>query len=69
MNEYIFTLGDPLFNEETREAVFRPEVIGRLIRCRDCKHWHPSDYCTERDGLWYENDYCSYGEREDDETD
>lgn len=41
-----------------------------VVRCKDCKHWYPTDYCTERDGLWYENDYCSMGERgdADDET-
>lgn len=72
MSEYIFTLGDPVFNEETREAVFRPEVVGRLIRCRDCKHGLKvvspitGIFCTRfgaKDMAVEDDDYCSYGER------
>lgn len=37
--EYIFELGDALYNEETGEACFNPVVKGELIRCKDCKWW------------------------------
>lgn len=37
MKEYIFQLGDALYNEETGKAVFQPIVVGELIRCKDCR--------------------------------
>ncbi len=36
-----------------------------LVRCKDCKHHHPIDYCDERDGIWNDNDYCSFAERQE----
>ena len=54
-----------------------------VVRCKDCKHWQPSEYgvveqpyCKhlgykEETGLdiriGNENDFCSFGERKDDE--
>lgn len=42
-----------------------------VVRCKDCRHW--SNYTLSCDMLlsggstehvnWYENDFCSYGER------
>lgn len=38
MPEFIFELGDALYNEETGEAVFKPTIVSKLVRCKDCKH-------------------------------
>lgn len=45
---------------------------GEIIRCGECKHWHEKDgltYCDRIDyGYGYKaDDFCSYGERENDE--
>ena len=45
------------------------EMIGKLIRCKDCKHWQCDDsesYCDEL-GIFDTdmNSYCSYGKRKD----
>ena len=40
-----------------------------IVRCRDCKNWdkweNECNVSTEDDSLWFENDFCSYGERRD----
>ena len=44
-----------------------------VVRCKDCKHWHPDDdegHCDNPDGLdnyARADDFCSYGERKDGE--
>ena len=46
-----------------------------VVRCRDCKHWHKEtlfcDYTLYGEAQervnWYANDFCSYGERKDNE--
>lgn len=48
-----------------------------VVRCKDCKHYEYSDrlerlVCGYHRGWWVgmnENDYCSYGERKDNEID
>ena len=38
-------------------------VKGRLIRCKDCKHYDPHDHrCKFFNHGIKENDWCSYGE-------
>ena len=44
------------------------EVVGELIRCKDCKHWDGRVYYCEviddcRD--WKADDYCSLAERKE----
>lgn len=50
------------------------EIVGELIRCGECEYW--TGYCTNK--IWqsptddylpqtYADDFCSYGERRDDE--
>lgn len=48
---------------------------GPVVRCRDCKHWHKDTvFCgymsygeaSERVN-WYADDFCSYGERKEDD--
>lgn len=44
-----------------------------VVRCKDCKHWHGDTvYCDFMPhskyyprSNWYEDDFCSYGERKD----
>ena len=46
-----------------------------VVRCRDCKHWHKEtlfcDYMpygeVQERVNWYADDFCSYGERKDNE--
>ena len=46
-----------------------------VVRCRDCKHWHKGtlfcDYMPYGEAQervnWYADDFCSYGERKDNE--
>lgn len=39
---------------------------GPLVRCRDCKHHKDAVTCDleQRLGAWFDDSYCSYGERE-----
>ena len=39
--------------------------VAEIVRCKDCKHWHGGD-CF-RIELTKPNDYCSYGERKEQE--
>ena len=44
-----------------------------VVRCKDCKHWRGTDeygdgYCGNPDGIdnvAHEKDFCSYGERKE----
>ena len=48
----------------------RQEVVGKLIRCKDCK-WHEGKYyCRNTDTYGFDDDdYCSLAERRTDEND
>lgn len=51
---------DALQDAQTVDAV-------EVVRCKNCKHWHHSGYC-KLIGMAVDrghNDYCSYGERKD----
>ena len=77
MKEYIFKIDGILFNEETGEGVMKPEVMGELIRCKDCKHCYESKvlicgcpkvsyWCEGKRNLRVEpDDYCSWAERKE----
>ena len=47
----------------------RAEVVGDLVRCKDCKHYRdsfPYDICDVFDEMATdEDDFCSYGERKE----
>lgn len=78
MAEYIFEISDVLYDEETGEAVMKPVVKGKLIRCKDCKHYVLYELFGRSQG-WCERlcdefdkslargtedeDFCSHGER------
>lgn len=62
MSEYIV-------NETVYPGAIKQEVVGELVRCRDCKY-HPSKdfwiHCPMTGkGTRKPDDYCSYGERKD----
>ena len=43
MAEFIFKIDDVLYDEKTGQGVMKPEYIGKLTRCKDCKHWARND--------------------------
>lgn len=64
MDEYIVEVCD--YPEEIHGA----EIIGELVRCRDCKHYTELWYCEAWNNspgfpMVNENGFCSYGERKD----
>ena len=70
--EYIMLFDYALYNEETGEAVFNPQMVGELVRCKDCVHRDPEDHgcdCAGHEMLkggfipMPDNFYCADGER------
>lgn len=70
MSEYIFDMSDVLYNMDTGEAVFKPKLVGDLVRCKDCKHKHLDGML---DGIVWkcpfglpsgENFFCGYGAKD-----
>ena len=52
----------------------KPADAVELVLCKDCKHYDKESFWCEMNGndrskwfSWYEDDFCSYGEREDNE--
>lgn len=45
--------------------------VVEVVRCKDCKSWNKAENsCGTSDAdnsMWFETDFCSYGERKDDE--
>lgn len=43
------------------------EEVIKIVRCKDCKHWHKGEWyntCDKHIGHGFEDDYfCKYGER------
>ena len=64
MREWIFERPDEFVHDEKHDAYCK----GELIRCKDCEYWvsHMKG-CTKHPSTvhWKENDYCSFGERND----
>lgn len=54
--------------EDVTEGRF---TIGReVVRCKDCKGYNAERLaCVNDYGTWQPDDFCSYGERSEDETD
>ena len=69
MREIIFELDAALYNDKTGEAVFKPKVIGEIVRCGNCKHRKNYSVCPLLcDDSWYNEDYgdnffCALGEK------
>lgn len=69
MPEYIFELGDALYNEETGKAVFKPKIVSKLVRCKNCKYYAGEGmYCANDIIVQFDHFYCYYGERKTDNT-
>lgn len=66
--EYIFNIDQVLYDDDTKSLVAKPEYVGELIRCRDCKHWMELlPKCNKTGKFGYGvDDYCSKAERRDD---
>ena len=62
-------LKEKIVRYETDGSIVKAYDAGELIRCKDCKYWNGSGkYCDyEMSGL--ENDFCSWAERKEHETD
>ncbi len=67
MSEYIV-------RESGYPGTIMQEIVQELVRCKECRYWHDDGYCNKWDNapghpeVW-ENDFCSFGERRDDDTD
>lgn len=61
MSEYII-------RETGYPGTLKQEIVGELVRCRDCKHREGS--ACDYSAVWVrENGFCQWGERNEDETD
>ena len=57
-----------IVRETSYPLATKQEVIGELVRCRDCIYWEPATLSSGNCGraleiTAYKDDYCSYGER------
>lgn len=78
MAEYIFEIDGALYNDETGEAVMKPEYKGKLIRCKDCKYQDKGEndveswnLCGFRPWLYVpvtDDHFCGYAKRKDGEA-
>lgn len=74
MAEYIFEIGEALYNEKTGEAVMKPTYKGEIVRCRECKHRFIDgenvrfNVCELNHNKVQSDDwFCADGERRDDD--
>lgn len=69
MNEYIFDMGDALYDMDTGKAVFQTKPVGKLVRCKNCENWDEQDHwCNIRDSYRWDykpDDFCSYADRKE----
>lgn len=75
-SEYIFEINDALYDHETGNVCMKPKIVGKLIRCKDCKHWEKTwtndwakdyHYCLMVDGVRKVDFYCADAERRSDD--
>ena len=70
--------GDMISSEEVEQAIADAPTIDAVpvVRCKDCKYYHadtlscdftPHAKYYERPN-WYEDDFCSYGKRRDEDV-
>lgn len=53
-------------NNECENCATAIEDRQLVIKCKDCKHHritNKTSFCTKNDGIWYNDDFCSKGER------
>ena len=63
MVEFIMAFDDAIYDEKTGMSVFKPRVVGELIRCKDCTK---REYCRTST-VWAvppkDDWYCADAER------
>ena len=56
--------------EESADHLIANDVVP-VVRCKDCKYWHEETehfvICSVMEGFMKKDDFCSYGERKDDD--
>ena len=65
---------DLLMNQNL--AINASSDVAPVVRCKDCKYWHKETlfcdympYGEARERVnWYDDDFCSYGERKDSDS-
>lgn len=60
---------NPMTEYIVRETCYplatKQEVIGEIVRCKDCK-WHGESYCNNFNVIGFRDaDYCSLGRRKE----
>lgn len=76
----IDVLKEKVFHNLTDEFYGTMQVLDELpsadvepvVRCKDCANWNSETHgCLRNPSVspWWENDFCSYGERTDGEQD
>ena len=77
-SEYIFEINDALYDHETGKVCMMPKIVGKLIRCKDCKYMTehydtdgnvPYWTCSEWDSGTDYDGFCHLAERRSDGTD
>ena len=68
--EFIFKIDGALYDEETKQAIMKPELQGELVRCKDCKYYKEYKDVDDKRCLFNctfvtISDYCSHAERKD----
>ena len=61
--------------QDIRSDVQRWQNITEVVRCKNCKHYEKDGFSCAMNSKdrgewfnWYEDDFCSYGERKDNGT-
>lgn len=64
-------MAEYIVSEKVYPLGTRQEVIGELIRCKDCNHWSRESICDgfcSEDCMRHDEDfYCGYAERKTNE--
>ena len=61
------------FTDEGCPTIYsNPDDVEPVVRCKDCANWNSETHgCLRNQSVspWWENDFCSYGERANGEQD
>ena len=69
-------MGEYIVRETGFPGQLKQEVVGEIVRCKDCKHWekefrecYSPNWDTGKDDLFVTPSgfYCGWGERREDE--
>lgn len=50
------------------ESLERKKDLVEVVRCKDCKHCAHDKWCERRTLFVFADDFCSYGERKDNDS-